>query len=111
MLVLTNNYFYQVSNSPVVASISPNISNVESLDRNSPAKPSTVLVCSVLKEKSYASYHFLGYVCPIVMLFDNLALEIFGHQFLFAKSIYNYMYIYVLCMYWSQNNHRHIQIS
>ncbi|XP_064945336.1 protein TPR1 isoform X3 [Musa acuminata AAA Group] len=33
----------RVSNSPVVASISPNISNVESLDRNSPAKPSTVL--------------------------------------------------------------------
>jgi hypothetical protein len=34
----------QVSGAPVVASIPPNISRMEYLDRNSPAKPSTILV-------------------------------------------------------------------
>ncbi|THU55287.1 hypothetical protein C4D60_Mb11t04990 [Musa balbisiana] len=50
----------RVSNSPVVASISPNISNVESLDRNSPAKPSTVLVTRLLYTNSGVGLLALG---------------------------------------------------
>jgi hypothetical protein len=43
-LILTLILNLQVSGAPVVASISPNIGRMDHLDRNSPAKPTPILV-------------------------------------------------------------------